>query len=95
MADDTTGRAADRPSREDGAPESTKHTMMTRSATATVTGRASAMRRLRRRSHKAQTANLSADKLFCATNGCTSFLDLDTEAGVASCHICGYVRRLH
>jgi hypothetical protein len=69
--------------------------MMTRSATATVTGRASAMRRLRRRSHKAQTANLSANKLFCSTNGCTSFLDLDTEAGVASCHIWGYVRRLH
>ena len=65
--------------------------MMTRSATATVTGRASAMRRLRRRSHKAQATG----KLFCATNGCTSFLDLDTEAGVASCHICGYVRRLH
>jgi hypothetical protein len=65
--------------------------MMTRSATTTVTGRASAMRRLRRRSHKAQTAG----RLFCSTNGCASFLDLDTEAGVARCSICGYVRRLH
>lgn len=64
--------------------------MMTRTATASVTGRASAMRRLRRRSSQAR-----AGRLFCGTNGCASFLDLDTEAGVATCHICGYTRRLH
>jgi len=65
--------------------------MMTRSATATVTGRASAMRRLRRRSHTAR----STGRLFCSTNGCASFLDLDPGAGVATCHVCGYVRHLN
>ncbi len=64
--------------------------MMTRTATASVTGRASSMRRLRRRSSQAR-----ANRLFCGTNGCASFLDLNTEAGVATCHICGYTRRLH
>jgi hypothetical protein len=49
------------------------------------------MRRLRRRSHRAQSAN----RLFCGTNGCASFLELDPETRVASCHICGYTRRLH
>jgi transcription elongation factor Elf1 len=48
------------------------------------------MRRLRRRSSQAR-----ANRLFCGTNGCASFLDLNTEAGVATCHICGYTRRLH
>ena len=65
--------------------------MMTRSTTAATTGRASAMRRLRRRSHKAQ----SASQLFCGTNGCASFLEADSRAGVARCSICGYTRRLH
>jgi hypothetical protein len=65
--------------------------MMTRTATASVTGRASAMRRLRRRSHKAQAAN----RLFCGTNGCASFLEVNPETGVATCHICGFTRRPH
>ena len=66
------------------------NTMMTRTATASVTGRATAMRRLRRRTSQAR-----AGRLFCGTNGCASFLELNTESGVATCHICGYTRRLH
>jgi hypothetical protein len=67
-----------------------EHTMMTRSTTSSVTGRASAMRRMRRR---ATAAN--ASRLFCGTNGCASFLELDPETGTATCHICGFVRRVN
>ncbi len=49
------------------------------------------MRRMRRRSHAATAAN----RLFCGTNGCASLLELDAETGTASCHICGFVRRVH
>ena len=88
----TLGRAADRPNREDGAPESTtQDTMMNRSTTTSVTGRASAMRRMRRRT----SAVAGNGRLFCSTNGCPSFLDIDPETGIASCHICGFVRRVH
>jgi hypothetical protein len=65
--------------------------MMTRTATASANGRASAMRRLRRRAHRAQ-AN---DRMFCGTNGCASFLELDRATSVATCRICGFTRRLH
>jgi len=92
MRPTTPGRAADRSSRDDGAPESTNHTtMMSRSTTSSVTGRASAMRRMRRRTHAVSTSS----RLFCGTNGCASFLDLDPETGTATCHICGYVRRVN
>jgi hypothetical protein len=64
------------------------HRMMTRTTQASVTGRATAMRRLRRRA-------AATSKLFCSTNGCASFLDLDPATGVARCPICGYVRRTH
>jgi len=46
------------------------------------------MRRLRRRAR-------TATRLYCATNGCTSFLEIDPETSTARCHICGYVRRVH
>jgi len=46
------------------------------------------MRRLRRRAS-------AASRLYCSTNGCTSFLEIDTVAGVARCHVCGLVRRIH
>lgn len=62
--------------------------MMTRTTQASVTGRASAMRRLRRRA-------AAASHLYCATNGCTSYLELDPRDGVARCPICGFVRRMH
>ena len=44
------------------------------------------MRRLRRRA-------TAANQLYCATNGCTSYLELDPQHHVARCAICGYVRR--
>ena len=65
--------------------------MMSRSTTTSVTGRASAVRRMRRRTFAA-TSN---SRLFCGTNGCASLLDLDPETGTATCHICGFVRRIH
>jgi hypothetical protein len=65
--------------------------MMTRSATSSVTGRSAAMRRMRRRTHTATAAS----RLFCGTNGCASFLEVDPETGTATCHICGFVRRVH
>jgi hypothetical protein len=65
-----------------------RQTMMSRSTQSSVTGRASAMRRLRRR------ASATA-QFYCATNGCTSYLELDPLGGVARCPICGYTRRTH
>ena len=62
-------------------------TMMTRSTQASVTGRASAMRRLRRRAAAAQP--------YCSTNGCPTYLELDPRTGEAHCPICGFVRRSH
>jgi transcription elongation factor Elf1 len=49
------------------------------------------MRRMRRRTHAVNAAN----RLFCGTNGCASFLEADPETGVATCHICGFVRRVN
>jgi hypothetical protein len=43
---------------------------------------------MRRRATAAQT-----NRLFCGTNGCASFLELDPGTGVATCRICGFVRR--
>jgi hypothetical protein len=62
--------------------------MLSRASTNAVAYRASSMRRLRRR-----TAN--AYRLYCATNGCTSFLVIDEGASTARCEICGYTRRLN
>jgi hypothetical protein len=44
------------------------------------------MRRQRRRSS-------GAVRFYCSTNGCTSFLVVDPDRGVATCPICGYQRR--
>jgi hypothetical protein len=63
--------------------------MMSRSTTTSVVGRASSMRRMRRR-----TSGVSAGtRLFCSTNGCPSFLVIDPTTGVATCPICGSTRR--
>jgi hypothetical protein len=62
--------------------------MMSRSTTSSVAGRSTAMRRLRRRAS-------AASRLYCSTNGCTSFLEIDTAAGVARCGVCGFVRHIH
>jgi hypothetical protein len=61
--------------------------MLTRATTTAVARRASSMRRLRRRA-------VAANRLYCATNGCTSFLLIDELGRVAHCEICGYTRRL-
>jgi hypothetical protein len=61
--------------------------MLSRTITPSLPTRASSMRRLRRRSTGAQ-------RLYCATNGCTSFLTEDASGTTASCRICGYSRRL-
>jgi len=54
-----------------------------------MAGRSSTMRRLRRRSASANTG-----RLFCSTNGCASFLDVDPTTGVAHCQVCGFRRVL-
>jgi len=63
---------------------------MSRSTTTTVVGRASSMRRMRRR-----TSTANSGRLFCSTNGCPSFLVVDPVTGVATCPICGATRRTH
>jgi hypothetical protein len=61
--------------------------MTSRTITTSVAGRSSSMRRLRRRASAAQQP-------YCRTNGCASFLDVDTSTGVGHCPICGYTRRI-
>jgi hypothetical protein len=56
--------------------------------TTAVAGRSSSMRRLRRR------ASAAAHGPYCGTNGCASFLEVDTRTGVGRCNICGYTRRV-
>jgi hypothetical protein len=56
-----------------------------RSASA-MPARTSSSRRIRRTNH---------NRLFCSTNGCASFLQLDAASGLATCPICGLVRRVH
>lgn len=73
-----------------GAQKDQRHTMMNRTMTTAVAGRSSSMRRMRRR-----TQSTSVSNLYCRTNGCASFLELDPNTGVATCPICGFVRRAH
>jgi len=46
------------------------------------------MRRMRRRSS-------AASRLYCSTNGCASFLEVEAATGVARCQVCGFVRQIH
>ena len=62
--------------------------MLSRSLHTSTVGRAASMRRLRRR-----TATTS--RLFCSTNGCASFLEVDADGQQAVCPICGYRRWLN
>ena len=55
-------------------------------APAAFSQRAAAMRRLRRRP--------PVDRLYCRTNGCTTYLEPDLAANVATCPVCGYTRPL-
>ena len=63
-------------------------TMLSRATTNAVAHRQSSMRRMRRRT-------VNASRLYCATNGCTSFLVIDELGGVAYCEICGYTRKVN
>ena len=58
--------------------------MLSRTYHSSIVGRSASIRRMRRRS--------MATKLYCRTNGCTSFLELQPERGLAVCPVCGYKR---
>lgn len=60
--------------------------MLSRTCHSSVVGRSASIRRMRRRS--------STTKLYCRTNGCTSFLELQPERGLAVCPVCGYTRHI-
>lgn len=85
-----TGRAADGLNRQGAHQKEHLRTMMSRTATASIAGRGSSMRRLRRRA----AATSAAYRPYCSTNGCTSFLVIDAEGQSAHCPVCGYVRRV-
>ena len=40
-------------------------------------------------------AAANAGRIFCSTNGCASFLELDPAASLATCPICGFTRRVN
>jgi hypothetical protein len=61
--------------------------MLSRTQNASFAARAASMRRLRRRT-------ASNHRLYCPTNGCASFMELDLLAGLATCPTCGARRRL-
>ena len=62
--------------------------MLSRSMTHYGAARLSAARRIRR------LTTTNATRIFCSTNGCTSFLELDVTNHVATCPICGFVRQI-
>lgn len=35
-----------------------------------------------------------SQRLFCRTNGCATYLEVDRQRGVATCPVCGDVRAL-
>ncbi|MEX2011872.1 MAG: hypothetical protein WEF51_06535 [Chloroflexota bacterium] len=59
---------------------------MTTQTLNTTVGRSRSMRRQRRRT-------AAAGRIYCGTNGCTSFLQVDPATGVARCAVCGFTRR--
>lgn len=62
--------------------------MFSRSLHTSTVGRAASMRRLRR-------FTAGPNRLFCSTNGCPSFLEVNPDRGEAVCAICGYRRKLN
>ncbi|MEX1296458.1 MAG: hypothetical protein AB1Z67_09835 [Candidatus Limnocylindrales bacterium] len=50
-----------------------------------ISRRSHAQRRLRR---------AASQRLFCSTNGCTTFLVPDDDGRIATCPVCGLHRRL-
>jgi hypothetical protein len=62
--------------------------MLSRTYQSSIVGRSASIRRQRRRS-------IASTRLYCRTNGCTSFLELHPEGGIATCPVCGYTKRLN
>ena len=54
-------------------------------STTDISRRSHSQRRLRR---------AAAHRLFCSTNGCTTFLVPDEDGRTASCPVCGLLRRV-
>jgi hypothetical protein len=61
--------------------------------TQSTSARAGSIRRMRRRTNAAAAAN--AARIYCSTNGCASFLELNPGAGTATCPVCGFQRRVN
>jgi hypothetical protein len=61
--------------------------MLTRTHHSSVVGRSASIRRMRRRA--------TSPKFYCRTNGCTSFLEVHPERGLAVCPVCGFKLNLH
>jgi hypothetical protein len=64
--------------------------MLSRTMTNSTSARAGSIRRMRRRTNAAANPG----RVFCSTNGCPSFLELDQDSGLATCPICGFTRRV-
>ena len=62
--------------------------MLSRNLQTSVVGRSASIRRMRRRT-------TATSRIYCSTNGCTSFLEIDPENHRAVCPVCGYERRLN
>ncbi len=65
--------------------------MLSRSMTTSNSARAGSIRRMRRRTN---ATSAMPGRLFCSTNGCPSFLEVDLDSGTATCQICGFTRRI-
>jgi len=61
--------------------------MLSRSLHTSAIGRAASIRRQRRRA-------AGSPRLYCSTNGCASFLEIDLDRHEAVCPVCGYRRHL-
>ena len=68
--------------------------MISRSASTitTISQRGAAMRRQQRA--RRNWHRVAGPELYCRTNGCTTFMRLDPETGVATCPVCGAARRI-
>lgn len=75
------------PERSEHAPPAERNHMLTRSphAPANLSRRSQAQRRLRR---------AASQRLFCSTNGCTTYLVPDDGGLHADCPVCGLQRKL-
>lgn len=68
--------------------------MISRSAhtITSISQRGAAMRRQHRAGGWSRQAGPA---LYCRTNGCTTFMQLDSRTGLATCPVCGARRRVN